>query len=215
MLSGQCQAVLLLPFPAGSFLSEEYLYSIYETNNYDWRSEGCLIRAAEQGDERDCAMDAVAECGRYGERPTPDDGGRCMNAEEKRAMLEGYVQAMNAFEVEAMVSLLHPEVEYVCISDGAVTLSSAGIDEFRVLAEREKVFFSSRKQTILEFYEKGDQAILEISYAAVLALDLSDRLKTGDTLWLDGISEIVFRDEKIYRINDIFNSLQTRKGSRK
>lgn len=149
-------------------------------------------------------MAFVVEHYRYCDAGAIDGGGRFMNTEEKRSIIECYVHAFNAFDVEMMIALLHPDVEYKSISDGAVTLSSSGVEAFRDLAEQGKQIFSSRKQTIMEFYEKGEQVIMEISYAGVLAVDLPDGMHAGDTLQLEGLLEIVLRDEKIYRITEIY-----------
>lgn len=149
-------------------------------------------------------MALVVEYNRYCDAGAVGGGGQSMNTEEKRSVIECYVHAVNAFDVETMIALLHPDVEYKSISDGTVTLSASGIEAFRNLAEQGKQIFSSRKQTIMEFYEKGDQVIMEISYVGVLAVDLPDGMHAGDTLNLDGLLEIVLRDEKIYRITEIF-----------
>lgn len=127
-----------------------------------------------------------------------------MDTEEKRSVIDLYVHAYNAFDVETMMSLLHPDVEFKSISEGAVTLSASGLEEFRSLAEQGAILFSSRKLTIMEFYEKDDQVIVEMTYSAVVAVDLPDGMKAGDTLSLEGLSEIIFRDGKIYRMTDIF-----------
>lgn len=131
-------------------------------------------------------------------------GERCMNSEEKRSVIECFVHAYNSFDVDSMVSLLDPDAEYTCIVDGAVIHGATGIEEFRSLGEQWRLLFSSRKLTIMELYEKANQVVMEISYAAVVAVDSADGLKVGDTLKREGISEIVFRDDKILSITDIF-----------
>lgn len=127
-----------------------------------------------------------------------------MNLEEKRSVLECYVHAFNSFDVDSMVSLLDPDAKYTCILDGKIVHSATGVDEFRCLGEQWQSLFSSRKLTIMECYEKDNQVIMEISYAAVVAADSLDKMKAGDTLKLDGVSEITFRDEKILSITDIY-----------
>ena len=44
--------------------------------------------------------------------------------------------------------------------------------------------------------------IIEVAYEGVLASDLPNGMKAGETLRLSGRSEFTFRDGKIYRITD-------------
>jgi ketosteroid isomerase-like protein len=131
------------------------------------------------------------------------NGGRVMNTEERQTIIEHYVHAYNAFDVEAMILLLHPAIEFKSIANGEVTVSVSGIDDFRNLVEHGETLFSSRKQTVMEYYEKDDQVIVEISYSGVLATDFPDGMKAGDTLNFKSLSEILFKDGKIYKITDI------------
>ena len=127
-----------------------------------------------------------------------------MEGEEKRSMIECFVHAFNSFDVDAMVSLLDPDVEYRCIVAGTVLHGATGIEEFRSLGEQWQIRYSSRKLTVMELYQKGSQVVMEISYAAVLAVDSADGMKAGDTVKREGISEVAFRDEKISSITEIF-----------
>lgn len=127
-----------------------------------------------------------------------------MDGEEKRSMIECFVHAFNSFDVDTMVSLLDPEVEYRCIVAGAVSYGATGLAEFRSLGEQWQARYSSRKLTVLELYEKGSQVVMEISYAAVLAVDSADGMKAGDTVKREGISEVVFRDDKIFSITEMY-----------
>lgn len=56
---------------------------------------------------------------------------------------------------------------------------------------------------ITSFETKDDQAFMGIDYEGVLASDLPNGMKAGETLRLNGRSEFTFRDGKIYRIADI------------
>ncbi len=132
-----------------------------------------------------------------------NNGGRAMNTEERQTIIEHYVHAYNAFDVEAMIALLHPAIEFKSIANGEVAVSALGIDDFRSLVEHGETLFSSRKQTVMEYYEKDDQVIVEVSYSGVLAKDFTDGMKEGDTLSFKALSEIIFRDGKIYKITDI------------
>ena len=56
---------------------------------------------------------------------------------------------------------------------------------------------------ITNFTSEGDQASIEISYEAVLAMDLPNGMKKGEVMNLMGRSEFVFKDGKIWRLTDI------------
>lgn len=134
---------------------------------------------------------------------TPKIGGRHMNTEEKQDLISTFIHAYNGFDIDAMLSMLHPDIEFKSVTDGEVNVYIQGKNEYRILAEQSRNLYSSRKQTVMEFHEKEDQAFVEIFYTSVLAIDLSEEMKAGDTLNLRGLTEFVFRDEKIYRLTDI------------
>ncbi|MBN2062515.1 MAG: hypothetical protein JW882_19080 [Deltaproteobacteria bacterium] len=50
---------------------------------------------------------------------------------------------------------------------------------------------------------KDDQAFIDVAYEGVLASDMANGMKSGETLRLNGRSEFTFRDGKILRITDI------------
>lgn len=127
-----------------------------------------------------------------------------MNIEEKRSVIDRYVHAFNSFDVDTMVSVLHPEISYTCISNGTTVFSAAGIEEFRTLGELWQKLFSSRKLTVIELYEKANLTILEISCSAVWAIESPDGMKAGETLVQEGVAEISFREEKLLGIIEIF-----------
>ncbi len=122
---------------------------------------------------------------------------------DKRTIIEKYVNAYNNFNIDEMMSVIHPHIEFVNISGGEVNASASGIDEFRDMAEDSKKYFLSRKQTITDFKEKDDQVAIEIEYEGVLAADLPNGMKAGEILLLNGLSEFTFLDGKIFRIVDI------------
>lgn len=138
-----------------------------------------------------------------------------MTGEEKRAVLEGYVHAFNAFDLEGMISFLHLDARLITIVDGDVICSVDGIDGVHSHEFTESARCSSRKKTIMECYERGGRVVLELSYSCVLATDQPDGLKAGDTVTLEGIAEVAFIDDKISEVAEIFSAPQfQRKNSR-
>ncbi len=125
-----------------------------------------------------------------------------METHEKRVLIEYYIDAYNSFDIKRMIAAFHPDIEFKNVSGGEVSAIASGIEQFRVLAEQSEKMFSSRQQTIKTFAAAGDRASTEIDYAGVLAVDLPNGMKAGETLQLTGHSDFIFQDQKIYRLTD-------------
>lgn len=125
-----------------------------------------------------------------------------MNETAMRTLIDRYIEAYNLMNIDRMMTFLHPEIEFKNIANGTVNARASGLAEFRRLAERTAALFSSRQQRITDFWTDGDQANIEVSYEAVVARDLPNGMKAGQTLWLTGRSEFTFVEGKIYRITD-------------
>ena len=123
-------------------------------------------------------------------------------ADDERALIARYITAYNAFDIEGMLATLHPEVTFRNLSDGEVTATADGLEEFRALAERSAGFFSTRQQTLRRFERDGTEARIEVDYEAVLKQDLGPGMRAGDRLKLSGRSRFGFRDGKIAMIVD-------------
>jgi ketosteroid isomerase-like protein len=119
-----------------------------------------------------------------------------------RAVVDRYLAAYNAFDVDGIVAAMHPDVEFEDVSSGRVTTSARGREELRALAERAVTLFRSRRQTIRDYAEDGDTARITIDYEGVLAADLGPGLRAGDTLRLTGRSTFTLRDGLIVRLVD-------------
>lgn len=125
-----------------------------------------------------------------------------MDLDEQRSLIDRYLVAYNAFDIDGMMATIHRDVQFKNVSGGEVNATASGADEFRQLAEQSKGLFSAREQTVRAFESDGDRAVVEVGYEAVLAADLPNGMKAGETLRLDGRSEFVFRDGRIYRLAD-------------
>ena len=122
--------------------------------------------------------------------------------DSRRALVERYLAAYNAFDVDGMLAVLHPDVEFQNVSAGAVTASAHGREEFRRLAEHAVTLFTSRRQTVRDLVEDAHGVRIAIDYEGVLASDLGPELRAGDTIRLTGSSRFEFRDGLIARIVD-------------
>ncbi|WP_128546143.1 nuclear transport factor 2 family protein [Larkinella soli] len=119
------------------------------------------------------------------------------------SLIETYIQAYNDRDVDRMVSTLHPRIEFKNSSGGVVTLSLQGLDAFRAQAEEAVRYFRQRRQTVTDLRIDGRQAEALIDYRAVLAVDLPNGLKAGDTLEVQGKTVFRFQDHRIVSIEDI------------
>lgn len=125
-----------------------------------------------------------------------------MTHEEKKNAIRSYLAAYNSFDIEGMVALVHPELVFENVSGGEVTARTEGIDQFRQLASQSKALFSSRHQAATKFTFVADTVTVDINYKGVLAVDLSNGMKAGEVLQLNGRSEFKFKDGKMFRISD-------------
>lgn len=129
-----------------------------------------------------------------------------MDETERRAAVERYVAAYNAFDVSGMLRELHDDVLFRNVSGGAVTHETRGVDAFREQAEEGAALFASRMQTIVALspVDDGGRPGLRatIRYGAVLARDLPNGMTAGQALALEGESEFRFENGRIVSIID-------------
>jgi len=128
--------------------------------------------------------------------------GCTLDTDRAQALIEQFLDAYNRFEIEGMMELVDPEIEFRNVSGGDVDTTAIGQDEFRELAEQSAFLFSSRKQTPTNIQAEDDVVSVDIDFVGTLATDIPDGPKAGEELRVAGRSEFVFRDEKIYRLTD-------------
>ena len=126
-----------------------------------------------------------------------------MNLDEKKKIIQEYIDAYNRFDIDNMLSLLSDDVVFENIQNNEINASSKGKVEFRELAESAKTIFSERKQTIVNITDSIEKTSVEISYYGRLAYDLPNGMKLGDEWNLNGISEFVFSNGKIILLRDL------------
>ena len=54
-----------------------------------------------------------------------------MNEDEKRSLIERYLASYNAFDIDGMMAVIHPDIEFKNVSGGEVNATASGSDEFR------------------------------------------------------------------------------------
>ncbi len=125
-----------------------------------------------------------------------------MTSEENKEIIENYVKAYNSFDVEGIVKLLHKDILFRNFSNGEPNTEIRGTEEFRELAEKSAKIFSSRLQTIIDYSIIDDKVEVQIDYEGILAIDLPNGLKIGDTMQLKGKSIFGIKEGKISLIED-------------
>jgi len=125
-----------------------------------------------------------------------------MSSIDKQELIGHYIKAYNTFDIDSMLALLHPDIRFTNLSNGKITAQTAGKSEFESLARLSATLYRTRAQTIKSLKITGDKVIAEIHFNAVLAKALSNDVKAGDKLILQGRSEFIFKDGLIWSIVD-------------
>jgi len=126
-----------------------------------------------------------------------------LNRETSRELIDRFIAAYNAFDIEGMLTLLAPNIRFENYSGDTLTAFATGIDQFRQLAEQSQATFSERQQRVvsLEFYK--DSVIAAIWYRGRLAVPLPNGPAADTILEMEGHSEYSFAsDNRIAKIID-------------
>lgn len=119
-----------------------------------------------------------------------------------RDLIERYIDAYNRMDVPGMLTLLHQHIAFENVSNTAGITATSGLSAFDALARQSTAVFRSRRQVIRSLTLGDRTAAAEIEYEGVLAVDLPNGLRAGDTLSLRGVTIFAFSDGKISRISD-------------
>lgn len=121
----------------------------------------------------------------------------------QKQIIEDYINAYNRFDIEKMTINLSDSVIFENINNGQVDLRTEGLKAFRKQAEVANKYFKQRKQTIESWTFEDSAVSIDIDYNAILAIDLPNGMKAGETLKLKGKSKFEFLDGKIISITDV------------
>jgi len=121
---------------------------------------------------------------------------------DQKQIIENYINSYNNFNVKGMVKDLADDMVFENISNGKSELKIEGLEAFKNQAGRAKNYFKERTQVIKSWEFNENEVIIGIAYKAILAIDLTDDLKAGDSLELNGISIFTFENGKIKSIVD-------------
>lgn len=124
-------------------------------------------------------------------------------AQNQKSQITNYITSYNNFDVAGMLIDLADDVVFENVANGEINLRTEGLKDFEEQANAAKQYFTERKQTITSWDIDGAKVTIELSYRAILAIDLPNGMKAGETLEMKGISEFIFESEKIKSIKDI------------
>jgi ABC-type proline/glycine betaine transport system ATPase subunit len=119
-----------------------------------------------------------------------------------KEIINKFIAAHNSFDIDSMVSLLHPEVQFKNISNEEVDVQTEGKEEFEKLARQSATLFREREQKVISCSEADNKVNVEIQYRAILAVDLPNGLRSGDRMEMQGRSEYIIKDGLIYSVID-------------
>ena len=120
----------------------------------------------------------------------------------QRDLIDRYLAAYNALDIEAMLAQLDPAIRFENYSGGQLTADASGIDEFRRLAEQAKDLFSEREQRVTSLARRGATVVAEIAWRGRIAAGIRGGPPAGTLLEMRGSSEFDFGDSGITKIVD-------------
>jgi hypothetical protein len=120
----------------------------------------------------------------------------------QKDLIDRYLAAYNAFDIEGMLAQLDPGIRFENHANGQLTAETSGIDAFRQLAEQSKNLFSEREQRVTGLRPDGGMLVADIAWRGRLAADVPDGPPAGTLLEMTGRSEFAFGPAGITKIVD-------------
>jgi hypothetical protein len=117
---------------------------------------------------------------------------------KKRVMIEQYIQAYNAMDVEGMMENLDQTIEFEFQLDGRIEMKITGFREFREQAEKNLLNFSHRHQKIMGYRMEGNSIFVNIEFRGTISPEFAQ--SDNQILELKGTAEFVFFEGKIIQI---------------
>ena len=125
-----------------------------------------------------------------------------MDNASRKAVIERYLAAYNAFDIDGMLAVLAPGVRFENLAGETVNAEASGIDAFRSLAEQGSQLFSAREQRLVSLAFEGDTAYADIDWRGTFAVDVPDGPRAGSTVALRGRTEFTFDGARIAKLVD-------------
>jgi hypothetical protein len=119
-----------------------------------------------------------------------------------RQLIDRYLAAYNAKDVDAMLVTMHREVVFENYMAGNLSVRTLGVDELRHLAESSRHLFSARRQTVTDYREFEGTAYVNVFFEGTFGIDLPNGIRAGQSMALHGRSEFRERDGLLIYIAD-------------
>ena len=120
----------------------------------------------------------------------------------EKDLVERYLAAYNAFDIEAMLAQLDPAIRFENFAGGQLTAEASGIEAFRRLAEQSKDLFSEREQRITSLAREGGVLVAGIAWRGRIKADIRGGPPAGTLIEMSGRSEFGFGAGGIVKIVD-------------
>jgi len=120
----------------------------------------------------------------------------------RQALIEQYIEAYNRFDIEGMLAVLTDDVRFEHHAGGDLSVATDGKAEFEKLARVGAALFASRRQTIEELHEEGDEVMAIVAFHGEIAEDIPDGPGAGTVIEMDGTSTFRFAENRISQVVD-------------
>ena len=122
--------------------------------------------------------------------------------DSQKEIIESYISSYNSFDVDGMLKNLNENIVFENISNGVVEMKLEGINAFKDQAIAATKYFQEREQKITSWEFNEMVVSVLIDYQGILAIELPNGMKPGDTLKLKGKSTFTFLDKTVVKIVD-------------
>jgi hypothetical protein len=122
--------------------------------------------------------------------------------ESNKEIINKFITAYNSYDIDSMLSLLHPEVLFTNLSSGKVSVQTEGKEAFEKLARQSAEIFKEREQKIVSYEEANNKVNVEIQYRAKLVINLPNGSRSSDNINMRSKSEFIIKDGLIYSVID-------------
>ncbi|MGC9516733.1 MAG: nuclear transport factor 2 family protein [Methanomicrobiales archaeon] len=126
-----------------------------------------------------------------------------MDEKQMKEIIDEYIMAYNNFDIRGMLKNLTDDVEFKNIANNQVNLQIMGKNNLKKQAEQAVKLFKERKMEIVHQKIDGDRVKNNINFRGILARDIPDGPKAGESIEIHGKSIFKFQNGKIISIEDV------------
>ena len=120
-----------------------------------------------------------------------------------KEIVQKYINAYNESNVEAMISLIHPDFIFESKTNGFVSFTTKGKHSFRQICNIAKNNYKHRKQVIEGFKEFENKIEVNLYFKATLAIDIEEMGKKDEQVSFETKTIFELKDGLIYKITNL------------